>query len=718
MQRNKTGPDQSAGPVITVGLIGNPNCGKTTLFNRLAQAKALVGNYPRVTVEMQEKQFTHQGVSIRLVDLPGVYALTSKSPEERSSREFLYSEEADVLVNILDAGNLERSLFLTTQLLEMGQPTVYALNMMDEARQRGIAIDTGNLQAMLNGPVVEMVSTRGEGLEALLDAILELARIPHGTTRPIFIPYDAHVESAILGACEQIRKLHPREMDQHQVRWLAIKLLEGDDEFLQREEEHDHLQEMIRRARYDLARDHGESCEMLLAHARYGFIHGLVSEVISQRDDPALRWKLTRTLDNLFLHPTLGLPLFLFLMWLMFEATFSLGAIPAGWIDTLVQQALAFGTTLLPGGLVRDLILEGILTGVGAVIVFLPYILILFFFIAIFSETGYLARSSFLLDRLMHFFGLHGKAFIPLVMGFGCNVPAVMATRTIENPLARRIAILVNPFISCAQRLPAYILLTGAFFPERASWIIFIVYSTSIGSAMLASVFLSRVVFRGNSASFVMELPPFRIPTWRSVLLHMWEKAWEFVRMVGGVIVVGSIIIWFLQAFPQQKELEPFFGSQKTALEARLPAGPERDQALAELARRQKQQRLENSYLALVGQTISPVFVPLGFDWKDTVAILSGFFAKEVVVASYAVLYGQEEGEGSEGLRQALTQAMTPVTAFTLMIFLLLYAPCLSTMAAIRREAGWGYAAFSVLFSFGVAYGMAFTLGTVAGWVL
>ncbi|MBF0250752.1 MAG: ferrous iron transport protein B [Alphaproteobacteria bacterium] len=702
---------------VTVALVGNPNCGKTTLYNKLTGAGENVGNYPRVTVDVKKTVIRHKGWTIKLADLPGIYSLTSQSPEERIGRDFIQYERPDIVLNVLDAGNLDRNLFLTTQLIEMGRPRLYALNMIDEAKRKGIEIDTHAMEQVLGGHAVETVATKGKGLDTLLDKIIDVAT-NHLHDQPKVVPYDSHLEQALDRVQALVADLHPGALEAEQSRWLAIKLLEGDDEIFRKEKEHGLLIEMVRRERFDLARHHGEDCEIMFSNARYGFIHGLLSEVRTRTPEAYRIKDLTHRLDRIVLHRWLGMPIFFALMWLMFESTFSLGNYPADAIDWAWSLGSGFIAGFIPEGLVHGLVIDGVLTGMGAVIVFLPYILILFFFIALFSETGYLARSSFLLDRAMHMFGLHGKAFIPLVMGFGCNVPAVMASRTIESPQARLVAILVNPFMSCSQRLPGFILLSGAFFAEQAGLVIFAIYMTSIFTAMAAAVFLSRFVVRGGSESFIMELPPYRLPTIGSVLYHMWDKAWDFVRMVGMVIVVGSVVVWFLQAFPREVDYSRDYGSEIAALEAALPVGADRDAKVADLLMTQERERVEKSYLGQVGQSISPVFGPLGFDWKDTVSIITGFFAKEMVVASYAVLYGQDDGSenGSEGLRQALSGAMTPLTAFALMVFLLLYAPCMSTFAAIKREAGgWGWALFSLGFSLTVAWTFAFIVVTVGG---
>ncbi|CCQ75007.1 ferrous iron transport protein B [Magnetospira sp. QH-2] len=697
---------------VTVALVGNPNCGKTSLYNAITGTKENVGNYPRVTVKIKHTTIEHRGWEIRLVDLPGIYSLTSQSPEERIGRDFIQYQRPDIVLNVLDAGNLARNLFLTTQLIEMGRPRLYALNMADEAHRKGITVDLEGLESILGGHAIETVATTGAGVTELLDHVIDVAT-NHLYDQPKAVPYDNHLEEALDRVQDLVRDLHPGALEAEQSRWLAIKLLEGDDEILRQEGEHGLLIEMVRRERFDLARHHGEDTEIMFSSARYGFIHGLISEVCDSPLAHEHANDLTHRLDRLLLNRWLGMPIFFGLMWLMFETTFTLGNYPADWIDGAVSWISDGISALLPAGLVHDLIIDGVVTGMGAVIVFLPYILILFFFIAMFSETGYLARSSFLVDRAMHLFGLHGKAFIPLVMGFGCNVPAVMASRTIESPQARLVAILINPFMSCSQRLPAFILLSGAFFAENAGQVIFAMYLISIATAMGAAVFLTRFVVRGGTETFIMELPPYRLPTIGAILYHMWDKAWDFVRMVGGVIVVGSVVVWFLQAFPQEMDYSRDYDGEATRIEATQPEGAAREDAIATLRVEQERERVENSYLGRMGQAVSPVFAPLGFNWQDTVSIITGFFAKEMVVASYAVLYGQNDGSetGSEGLRGALAGAMTPITAFALMVFLLLYSPCMSTFAAIKREAGgWNWALFSLGFSLVVGWLLAFAV--------
>jgi len=709
---------------ITVALTGNPNSGKTTLSNTLTGSNDSVGNYPRVTVEKKEHVIHHRGWTIRVVDLPGIYALTSQSPEERIGRDFIHNQQPDIVVNVLDAGNLDRSLFLTTQLIEMGCPRVYALNMIDEARAKGIKINVDDLTSMLGGKAVETAGATGEGCAELLDAVVEAAEATettgtaetmNGEATSLIVPYDNHLEEAIGRVQQLVTELHPKTMNEMQTRWLSIKLLEGDEDIVRQEDDHEYLVELLRRERHDLSKTHGEDSETMFANSRYGFIHGLLMEARTVEAPPTQ--DMTHKIDDILLHQYMGMPVFLGLMWMMFEATFTLGQYPMDWIDAGVVWVSGQVDGVLSQGMFRDVMVDGIIAGVGGTIIFLPNIVILFLFMALFSETGYLARSAFLLDRVMHKFGLHGKAFIPLVMGFGCNVPAVMACRTIESPRARLVAILINPFMSCAARLPVFILFAGAFFSQMAGTVVFAMYMLSVIVAMGAAVFLSKCVVRGGDEPFVMELPPYRIPTLKGVVFHMWEKALNFLQMVAGIILVGSIVLWTLQAFPRDVEMSTDYDTEIAQLEAQTE-NPARDKQISMIQRAQAQESLSKSYLGRIGLSVTPVFEPLGFGWKDTIAILTGLVAKEVVIASYAVMYAQDEGstEESTSLRNAVAGTMTPLVAFAFMVFVLLYCPCLSTIAAIRHETNsWGWAGFSVVFSMCLAWILALGVVTVGG---
>jgi len=686
--------------LITIALVGPPNCGKTTMLNRLAHAREAVANYPRVTVTPRDYTITHRGRRLRLIDLPGIQSLSSHSPEERVGRDVIHFQRPDVVINILDAGALERSLFLTTQLIEMDVPRVHAFNMMDEARRQGISLDIAGLAARLGGPVVETVATTGEGVDGLLDRAVELAESP---VRPSpAIGYESHLERAIERVDAAVRALHPTDLSARQSRWLAIKLLEGDSEILSREGEHPDLIARVEAERERFRRQHDEKCEHAMAGGRYGFIRGLLRD--TRRVSPAAARPRRFDPDDLLLHPWAGLPILLLLMGLMFEATFELGGIPAQWIHAGVEWVGGVARGLLPDGLLSDLILDGVLAGIGGTIVFLPNVVILFFFLALFSETGYIARAAFLLDRLMHLFGLHGKALIPMVIGFGCNVPAIMATRTIESERSRLITALVTPFMCCSARLPLLMLFAGAMFTTRAGLVVFSLYLLGIAVALGSAVLLSRTVLRSMAEPFVMELPPYRLPTARGVLFHMWENATAFLRKVGSVILVGSVIIWFLQAFPRDAA-PPQEATAAHAATARADPAPPAATA-DELRRAQTAGRLEASYLGRLGIAVSPVFSVLGFSWQDTVAILTGVIAKEAVIASYAVLYAQDSDPGD--LQRRLAARLSPVQAYAFMVFVLLYLPCLSTMGALRRETGgWRWVAVSAVYSLTVAWGLA-----------
>ncbi|MBF0126567.1 MAG: ferrous iron transport protein B [Magnetococcales bacterium] len=699
---------------VTIGLVGNPNSGKTTIFNQLCHSQDPVGNYPRVTVAIKRRSCAVQDKPFQLVDLPGVYALTTQTPEESAARDFIHDDKADILVNVIDAGNLERSLFLSSQLIELGKPIIFILNMIDEAQRKQLRIDTAALSALLGGPVLAVNGVTGAGLENFKTTVLHMAEHRH-RPEPRIHPYDDHLAAAIVRVQGRIRELHPDKMDAHATRWLAIKLLEGDDALLRREGDHDHLLEMVRRERYDLAREHGGECEMLFADARYGFVHDLILKTVRQTPEMANHLDLTRKLDTWLLHKLLGIPLFVGFLWLMFQSTFTLGKYPTGWIQGAVDLIKTWVGELLPAGMVHDLAVDGILAGVGGTIIFLPNIIILFFFMAIFSETGYLTRAAFLMDRMMHSFGLHGKALIPLVIGFGCNVPAVMATRTIESDRSRLIAILVNPFMLCAARLPVFILFAGAFFTDMAGTMVFLMYMISIVMAMVASILLNKFLPDGQHETFIMELPPYRLPTLRILLFHMWDNAKDFLHKIAGVILIGSIVLWFMKEFPKTVEWSVDYQGQIERLQAQPPS-PEQQEALNTLNRGRDQEALAKSYLGRIAHAMAPIFAPLELTWRDTVAILTGLMAKEVVVASYAVLYSQnrENAAESASLQQMLGQSMSPLVAFAFMVFALLYTPCLATIATIRRETGgWKWAGFSVAFSMVFAWWLAFGIVTI-----
>lgn len=639
-------------PVFTVALLGNPNCGKTSLFNLLTGSRQRTGNMAGVTVTGREGEREHQGVTLRFVDLPGIYSLSHNRVEERVARDYLFATPPDLVLNVVDAGNLARNLALTTQLLEQQLPVVVAMNMLDEAEGQGIAPDCEALSRLLGLPVLPSDGRKPRFLNLLLDTLVAQLRAPQAPMA-LEIGYENHLE-------QSINRLSASGLN----RWQAVQALEsgGDVAFVL----HDDHRELLQQEIAQLESYHDDSVAQLVAEGRYGFIHGLMHNSGSEHEAVgfAEHW-----LDSLVLNRWLGLPIFVGLLWFMFETTFTLGGYPADWIDISVSAVGEWIATALPESLLRDVLVDGLIAGVGGVLVFLPNVVLLFTFIAIMEQSGYMARAAFLTDRLMSRVGLHGKAFVPLVMGFGCNVPAIMATRTIEEPRARLITILINPFMSCSARLPVYVLLAGIFFAERAGTVLFGIYMLGTLVAMGVAFALARTIPTQHDESFIMELPPWRWPSFRSLVLHVWDKAGDFLSKIGGVILVGSLLIWLLQTFPQGADA---------------------------------------SYLEQLGHWMAPLFAPLGFGWQETVALLSGFIAKEVIAATLAVVYQAGE-QDMAGLQAALLAGLAPAAGLALMVFTLLYMPCLATIAAIRRETGsWRWALLSMLLGLLLAWCGAF----------
>lgn len=701
---------------ITIALLGNPNTGSTSLFNKLTGLHSSVGNYPRVTVGIRKHTFEYLGWEIQLVDLPGIYSLSCRTDEERESRNFLYHESPDLILNVLDMSNLERNLLLTSQLIEMSIPRISVLNMVDEAANKGVELDKESFAYLLGTPVVETNARDGKGIEALFNAIMAFAE---AETQPnlIKLNYDSHLEEAIERTQDHIARLHNNQMRVEHSRWLAIKLLENDETVIKEEGDHTDLIAAVAVERDELERGHSEDAGMLLNNGRYGFVNGLLQETLTINSSSTInRIDMTRVIDAFLLHKWFGMPIFLFIMWVMFESTFTLGAYPMDWIDAGVVLLSDLLNNIMPDNMFKDLLINGVLAGVGGTIIFLPNIVILFFFIAVFNDTGYMVRGAVLVDRIMHKFGLHGKAFIPMLTGFGCNVPAIMATRTIEHRRDRLVAILVNPFISCSARLPVFILFTGAFFGENAGTALFGIYMVSIVVALGAALFLSKAVVKGaNTSPFLMELPPYRVPTLQSVSTHMSSNASEFLRKVGGIIVVGSIVIWFLQTFPLDAELSKDYQQEISVLEEK----PRLNQEMITHLKLEMQQEMQHkSYLGQIGEFVQPIFSPMNFDSNTSIALLTGVVAKEIVVATFGVLYaqGDEVDENTLSLRESIAGSMSVVTAVSFMIFTLLYIPCMSTIAIMYRETqSLKWTGFSIGFSIALAYVLAFAVSFFGG---
>jgi ferrous iron transport protein B len=710
---------------LTIALAGNPNSGKTTIFNNLTGTRQKVGNWPGVTVEKKEGRINRFGYDLTVVDLPGTYSLTPFSIEEVVARNFLLDEKPDVVIDIIDASNLERSLYLATQIRELDCKVLFALNMADLARTRGMKIDARKLSDLLNVPVMFTVGNRNEGMDELLQAAIALAESTAALARSRRVKYTHDIEDAIsrlqgfmLSKTDGALPYHPR--------WMAIKLIEDDKIVKERlvaaaPDAGRAILQASQTLRTHLAARYDDEPQIVMTDERYGFIAGIVREV--QTAGTRQRVDLSRTIDLVLTHRFFGFPIFFFFIWAMFQLTFTLGEYPVQWIEAGVKLLSEAVGGLLPPGAVRGLVLEGIIGGVGSVVVFLPNILILFLCIALFEDTGYMARSAFLMDRIMHLIGLHGKSFIPMLMGFGCNVPAIMAARTLESEKDRILTILITPFMSCSAKLPVYVVLAGAFFGAQAGTVIFGIYLLGIMLSIITGRLFRSTLLKGADAPFVMELPPYRLPMAKSLLIHMWDRSKIFLRKMGKIILAGSILIWFLSNFPQSDDIARRFEEEKEQIRVLATAqaktsGPAEqkqiearmEEALADLLQREKAELTRFSFIGRLGRLIEPLFAPLGIDWRSGVALLTGFVAKEIVVSTLGVLHAAGDAAEEGALGNALTEAgMTPLSALSMMVFVLLYLPCLATTTSIRKETGsYRWMFFSIGYSTAAAWGMAF----------
>ena len=709
---------------INVALVGNPNCGKTSLFNIASGAHEHVGNYSGVTVDAKEGFFDFQGYRFRIVDLPGTYSLSAYSPEEIYVRRHIIDQTPDIIINVVDASNLERNLYLTTQLIDMNVRMVVALNMYDELEASGNTLDYVKLGELFGVPMLPTVSRTGRGVENLFHVIITLyeggdfldkkgkvrAEIledfrqwhkeyvpdhafgthqeeeehPRGFFRHIHINHGPELERSI-DAVKLVISENENIRHKYSIRFLSIKLLENDKDLegmVKTLPNGGKILEVRDREKQRIREVMNEDSEQAITDAKYGFISGALRETFV--DNHQDKERMTRVIDAIVTHRIWGFPIFFLFMFLMFEVTFVLGAYPQDWIESLVNVIGTFISNNMAEGPLKDLLIDGIIGGVGGVIVFLPNILILYLFISLMEDSGYMARAAFIMDKIMHKMGLHGKSFIPLIMGFGCNVPAVLASRTIENRKSRLVTILINPLMSCSARLPIYLLLVGVFFPHHASLVLLSIYSLGIILAVVMARLFSRFLVKGDDTPFVMELPPYRMPTSKAIFRHTWEKGAQYLRKMGGVIMVASIIIWVLGYFPRPSES-------------------------MDLAQQQ-----ENSYIGRIGKAIEPIIEPLGFDWKLGIGILSGVGAKELVVSSLGVLYADDAEADQTTLAQRLP--ITPLVAYGYMVFILLYFPCVATLAAIRQEAGgWKWAAFAAAYTTVLAWIMSFAVYQIGG---
>ena len=708
---------EERGHIIRVALVGNPNCGKTSLFNIASGSHEHVGNYSGVTVDAKEGSFEYGGYKFILVDLPGTYSLSAYSPEELYVRRNLVEEMPDVVINVVDASNLERNLYLTTQIIDMNLRVVMALNMYDELRSKGDRLDIRTLGHLLGMPVVPTVSRSGEGINELFDTVIKVYETNDPRlARHIHVNHGAELEKSI----DRIKLLLQKNSGiryKYSTRYLAIKYLENDKEIEKVVEGLPNRDEIIA-ARFEESKRIEEllqtNPESAIVDAKYAFVQGALKETWQPVREKRMKHTLSEKIDAVVTNKWMAFPIFILLLYIIFEGTFTIGDYPMRWIEWLVEKFSDFVSAYMPEGMLKDLVVDGIIGGVGSVLVFLPNILILYLFISLLEDSGYMARAAFIMDKLMHKIGLHGKSFIPMIMGFGCNVPAIMATRTIENRKSRLITMLIIPMMSCAGRLPIYILLVGAFFPSYGSLVMLGIYGLGIVLAILSAKILSRFM-KDDDLPFVMELPPYRVPTAKSVFRHTWEKGKQYLHKMAGIILVCSIIIWFLGYFPNHNRY-------KTVAEQQ-----------------------ENSFIGYIGKGMEPVLEPLGYDWRMGVGILSGIGAKELVVSTLGVMYsaeaeeleaasvasdglpgenlapapatggGQEEETGETRLQKALQHSITPAAALSYMVFVLLYFPCIATFVAIKQESGgWKWAIFSAVYTIILAWVMAFIVYRVA----
>lgn len=707
---------------IRVALVGNPNAGKTSIFNLASGGHERVGNYGGVTVNSKEGTLQHNGYTFRLVDLPGTYSLSAYTPEELFVRKHLLEEKPDVIINVVSASALERNLYLTTELIDLEVPMVIALNMYDELEQSGRTFDHKTFSDLINTPIIPTVGKRGEGIPQLLEKVIAVYR--EGKKESVQIPYGRVLEKSISVMEREIRPADTAQWNMP-LRYICVKLLEGDQDV----EQHVHALPGLEAisARRDKERVYIEKLlredpESAFTNARYGFIAGGLKQTLTEKTQFADKTKL---IDSLVTHKYLGFPLFFLFLWIMFEATFRLGGYPMAGIEWMVEQLGNLFRNNMAEGPLKDLIVDGIIGGVGGVIVFLPNIVILYLFIAFMEDSGYMARAAFIMDKVMHKIGLHGKSFIPLIMGFGCNVPAVMATRTIESRSSRMITMFIVPFMSCSARLPVYILFVGTFFPSRASLVLLGLYVFGILIAALTARLLRRSVFKEDETPFVMELPPYRMPTLKSVFTHMWDRSRQYLQKMGGPILVASIVIWFLGYFPHDQEREAGYDAQIAQIEMQHNSGmvdaAERESLIAETAHSRKTAHQENSYIGRIGHFMEPAMRPLGFDWKISVSLLSGMAAKEIVISTMGVLY-TGDSDDQQSLQQRLkaetyadgTPVFTTLVITGFLLFVLIYFPCIATIAAIKEEShSWRWALFSVFYSTGLAWLVAFLVHQV-----
>lgn len=685
-------PEHINEKTIRIGLAGNPNAGKTTLFNAVTGSHQKVGNYAGVTVEKKEGRRNYKGRELIIFDLPGTYSLTAYSADEVVARDFILEEKPDVIIDVIDSTNIERNLYFCLQLQELGIPVVGALNIIDQAESMGMDIDATLLGELLQMPLIKTVGAKKQGLDELLDTVLLVAETAKERVAQS-VYYGDELEREI-GRLETLIRQDEEFVEMYPPRWIAIKLIEKDKDAYKKLRQHKNCAYIEKEAERHIAhmeRHFGRDSEIIVSEQRYAYVNGAVAEAVYREE--RTRTAFSEKIDRVLLHRFFGLPLFLFLLWSIFQLTFIVGEYPKDWLQDLFGAAGNLLNTVLPEGLLRSLLVDGVVGGVGSVLSFVPLIVILFLLISILEDTGYMSRAAFIMDKFLHVFGLHGQSFLPMMLGFGCSVPAIMATRTLRSLRDRIATIMVIPLMSCGAKLPVYVLLAAAFFPHNAGNVVLSIYLIGIVLGLISAMVFKRTIFKGKSTPFVMELPPYRVPTASGILWHVWDKTCHYFRKAGTVILVASVLVWVITTFP------------------RTVADPAQH-ASENLATIQ----MENSYAGQIGRVIEPVLRPVGFDWKVGIAVVTGFAAKEVVVSTLGVLYKVEHNDNNADSGQSLGEALqkdkafSPLIAYLLMLFTLINMPCFAALATIRAEIGWKWLGFNMVYTFALAWAVCFVV--------
>ncbi|QZT38364.1 ferrous iron transport protein B [Halosquirtibacter xylanolyticus] len=723
---------------IHIAMVGNPNCGKTSLFNNLSGSKEHVGNYSGVTVDSKKATIKWNGYLLHFIDLPGIYSFTTFTPEEVYARDYILEKQPDILLNIIDSTNLERNLLLTTQLMDMGKQLIIAFNMYDELEKSGDKLDVEKFDHITKIESIPTTAIKRKGNKDILDKIVSVYEAGENKSVSQSVKHRSKIEYSI----DKIGTLfdrYPCKLNEAiNTRFFILKLLERDPEALKKLEMYptEVKKELELQIKY-IEDTYQDVCDSVITQTRYHFIRDLLNECYTPSSDQSAKSrKRSIEIDRVLTHKIWGFPIFILFMFITFYATFTLGAYPADWIDQGMSYLGQVLSSNMNDGMLKDLFVNGIISGVGSVIVFLPNILILFFFTSLMEDTGYMARAAFIMDKIMKKVGLHGQSFIPMLMGFGCNVPAIMATRTIKNRADRLLTMMIIPFMSCSARLPVYIVFITAFFPKHPALILLGLYLTGIFVAGVMAKLLNRVMFEQENSPFILELPPYRTPLLKNTLLHMWDKGSSYLKKIGGPILIGVVLIWMLEYFPRESEQTRVIDQQITQLEAQkahVDDAKHIDAEINELQLHKDNVRLEDSYLGHIGKNVQPALAPLGFDWKMSVSLLAGITAKEIVVSTMGVLY-QTNTEGQEGgviLQEKLKnevhtygkhkgeKVLSLSTALAFLVFVLIYFPCIAVVATIKREAGgWQWAAFVMFYTTGLAWIMAYIVKHLFNWLL